>query len=38
MCFSNHGALWQFDLVTPASACNIRTEEGLFAAFNWKKL
>jgi len=38
MWFQNYGTLWQFDLVTPASAHNLTTEEGLLAAFNWKNI
>jgi len=38
MMWSNHGSLWQFDLVITASAYDLTTEEGLLAYFNWTNI
>ena len=38
MCFTNHGTVWQFDLVNPASAFDLTNEEGLLACFNWRNI
>jgi len=38
MTWANYGKLWEIDLVIPASADNLTTEDGLLAAFNWKNL
>jgi len=38
MTWAYYGSLWQFDLVIPASAYDLTTEEGLLACFNWKNI
>jgi len=38
MTWVNYGKVWQIDLIIPASAYNLTTEEGLLAAFNWKNI
>jgi len=36
--WATYGKVWQIDLVVPASAYDLTTEEGLLAAFNWKNI
>jgi len=38
MCFANHGSIWEFDLVLPASAFDLTDEEQLLGAFNWRNI
>jgi len=38
MCWNNYGKVWEIDLIIPASAYDLTTEEGLLAAFNWKNI
>jgi len=38
LCCSNHGEIWQFDLVTTASAFDLTSAEELLAAFKWKNI
>jgi len=36
MCWATHGSLWEFDLITPASAFDLTNEQQLLACFNWR--
>jgi len=36
--WANHGSLWEIDLIIPASAYDLTTEDGLLTAFNWKNI
>jgi len=38
MWWSNYGSVWQIDLVMPASAYDLTTEEEKLAAFNWRNI
>jgi len=38
MTWANYGKVWHIDLVIPASAYDLTTEDGLLSCFNWKNI
>jgi len=38
MCFATYGKVLETDLIIPASAYDLTTEDGLLACFNWKNI
>jgi len=38
MTWANYGKMWEIDLIIPASAFDLTTEEGLLSCFNWKNI